>query len=90
MKLTVRTIGKPGLVRYTHVRTHCDIEGPAGRWSVEGCLYGLDNQWIPLMNADSEEHALLAVLVLSEGGAWKVNGNILTDDGPMPRKHGRD
>ena len=90
MITTIRTIGQPGLDRYMAFRQRLDSDGGKPRWKVEGQTYSGDPEWRHIIWADSEEHAMLAHLFLSEGGRCKVNGNILTDDLALPRRHQTD
>lgn len=90
MIVTIRTVGQPGLARFKHFRHKLDNEGGRPRWKVEGQAADNVGDWWHIIWADSEEHALLAVLFLTEGGACKVSGNVLTDDGAVPRRHKHD
>lgn len=87
MIVSIRTVGQNGIDRYKHIRHLISDDRGKPRWHVEGQPEGTTNDWQHILWADSEEHALLAVLFLTQGGACKINGNVLTDDLAVPRRH---
>jgi len=87
MTTTIRFIGLPGNVKFTAFKHELDQQNGKPRWRVTGQVYSGADEWLEIVWCDSEEHALLAVLFLSEGGHVKINGNVITDDLAMPRRH---
>ena len=90
MITTIRRIGQPGLLRYSHFKHERSTDDGRQRWRVVGRLQNVGEDFHHVIWADSEEHALLAVLLLTQGGAVKINGNVITDDLALPRRHSID
>jgi len=87
MTTTIRRVGEPGLLRYSRFKPEHDEHDGHPRWRVVGELRGCPGAFQHVVWCDSEEHALLAVLFLAKGGHVKVNGNVITDDQALPRRH---
>ncbi len=86
MATTIRDVRTGKAVVYYEIASQklkgVDVVRGRERWSLHG-----RKKWHTITACkDAEEASRLAVM-LDSGGNWKRNGDIIVDDGSLPRRH---